>query len=228
MTWSDHLSFVEIASAFHRHDSRIESISMNLEAALLQMASLMKRRHDVHLDAATRLTPQPGIPISEEQVVVNEKLTELDRSIGRFSERCAANPALFPHMKCWMVDVAGKSEAAPLDKDPTAVADQLQALMDSGEAFAARHGSLMYTTRHLIESMNLKITDSGGGLGGWDLGVSCDDEEARKLCAALHLRFHSAISVGLMTVRRRFWGWRFKLLYNDSDAIRYLREHDTP
>src|SRR5271170_2883120 len=94
--------------------------AMNLDAALLQMAELMKLRHDVHLDASTRLTPQPGLPITPAHVVANEKLTELDRSISRFSERCAANPSLHPHMQCWMIDIAGKSEAAPLGNTESA------------------------------------------------------------------------------------------------------------
>jgi hypothetical protein len=199
---------------------------MNLDAALLQMAELMKLRHDVHLDASTRLTPQPGLPITQEHVVVNEKLAELDRSISRFAERCAANPTFHPHMQCWMVDIAGKSEAAPLDQAGS-VEDQLGALVTSGKDFAARHGSMMYTTREAIEALDLKITDSGGGLGGWDLGVPCDDTDAQRLCCMLHTRFHSAISVGLMTVRRRYWGWRFKLLYNVDDAMRYLRGRKT-
>lgn len=198
---------------------------MNLDAARKQMAELMVLRHDIHLDAATRLTPQPGneSPAYELTAAASEKLAELDRSIVRFSERCAANPELWPEMQQWMIDISGKSEAAPLDQKG-AIEEQLGALMSSGAEFAAKHGSLMYTVRHAIEALDLRITDCGGGLGAWDLGVPCDEADAQRLCSLLHLRFHSAISVGLMTVRRRYWGWRFKAIYNASDAIEYLRK----
>jgi len=202
---------------------------MKLHDALEQMAALMLRHDQLHLDAMIRHTPRPGLAPTPAMLKANEDLHEIDRQIARLAESSAANPILYPHMMCWMVDVSGFSDAAPAGTlgSPEATS-QLEELMTDPAAFAARHGSLMHTVRLVLEENGLTVTDSGGGGGQWDLGVPCDDATAAAVCNLLHARFTRAIESGVLVVRRRFWRWRFRQLYNVQAAREYLKGRQPP
>ena len=197
---------------------------MKLHTALDEMAALMVRHDQLHLDAMIRHTPRPGLAPTPAMQKASDDLHDIDRLIARLAESSAANPMLYPHMMCWMIDVSGRSEAAPAGAlgSPEATA-QLDELLTNPTAFAARQGSLMHTVRAALEEQRLTITDSGGGGGHWDLGVPCDDAMAAAVCNLLHVRFARAIESGVLIVRRRFWRWRFRQLCNVQAAREYLK-----
>ena len=197
---------------------------MKLHDALDEMATLMLRHDQLHHDAMIRHTPRPGLAPTPAMQKANDDLHDIDRSITKLAESSAANPMLYPHMMCWMIDINGRSEAAPAGPlgSPEATR-QLEELTTDPAAFAARNGSLMHSVRVALTEQGLVITDSGSGGGRWDLGVPCDDAMASAACQLLHIRFARAIESGVLVVRRRFWRWRFRQLYNVQAAIAYLK-----
>ncbi len=197
---------------------------MKLHVALRQMAELMVSHDRLHHDARIRFTPRPEGPASAAMQKADEAMHEISRQITELSERCAANPLLHAHMMCWMVDIVGQSDvsvAYPVGSPQAAKA--LQELTTDPAAFAARHGSLMSAVRGALEDQGLTITVNGGGGGRWDLGVPCDDVGAAAVCHLMHSRFGPAINAGIIVVRRRFWKWRFRQLFNVQDAMEYLK-----
>lgn len=197
---------------------------LKLYEALDQMAQLMLRHDKLHRDAVIRYTPRPEGPVTPAIQKINEQLHEIDRAINRLAECCAANPLLHPHMMCWMIDITGQSDAGDLGEVGSVQATKaINELVNKPSEFAARNGGLMLTVRTALEENGFKITDAGAGVGRWDLGVPCDDVGAMQVCHLLHARFHAAIKAEILTVRRRFWRWRFRQLYNTAAAVAYLK-----
>jgi hypothetical protein len=132
-------------------------------------------------------------------------------------------------MLCWIVDIDGKSDMTGVDKLSD---DEIQALaqkiIDTPGDFAAMNGGLMPQIRTAIETdIGLAIREIGSGGGIWHVGVPCDDTEALMLCHHLHVRFHRAIESGMLTIRKRFYRWRFRACFNPGAArLLIQREND--
>lgn len=187
--------------------------------ALIKLAHLMVESDQLHQEAIDKYPYVPGETPSPAAVALSDRLSALDRAMTRFSEQCAANPALTPHMLCWMVDIEGISDAS----STLGMYDVVDMFTDP-TAFAAKQGSMMLNIRTCLEQKGFKITDQGGGCGNWHLGVACDEETADAVCQLLFSSFSTAIESKMISVRRRFWKWRFKALYDAMQAYEYLEK----
>jgi hypothetical protein len=196
---------------------------MKLKDALTQMATLMVENDQLQREAISDHPYSPGTPVTPEVLQISERLSVLDRSITRFSERCAADPGLHPHMICWMVDIEGVSDASPTYPiTDAAMASHLVDMITDPTGFAAKQGSMMLNVRTCLEQNGFKILDHGGGCGQWHIGVPCDEALAELVSQLLFNTFGSAIESKMISVRRRFWRWRFKALYDASQAYEHL------
>lgn len=189
---------------------------MNLRDTLEQMARLMVQHDHLHYDAMIRHTPRPGATPTPAMQKAIDDLHNIDRCIARLAESSAADPLLYPHMVCWMVDITGSSDAAvpPLGVTPTDPRGST--------------GSLQFAVRQALDEHNLTYTDSGTGDDRWDISVHCNDGDVATTCHLMHTRFSKAIDSGLLRVRRRFWRWRFKALPSAPAAIAYLKNQTYP
>lgn len=196
---------------------------MKLDDALNRMATLMVENNQLQKVAMHDHPFSPGAPVTPEVLLISERLSALDKAITTFSECCAADPSLNPHMVCWMVDVEGVSDASPTYPITDAsLSSHLVDLVTDPKGFAAKQGSMMLNVRNCLEQHGVNITDHGAGCGQWHLGVPCDEKLAGEVCQLLFTTFSSAIESKMLAVRRRFWTWRFKSLYDAEKAYEYL------
>lgn len=140
---------------------------------------------------------------------------EADFTHREFLFSCAANPRLFPHLRCWMVDVCGRSEK---EHDP----EELKALWERMQADPAgtkpavktfvdeSGGGLLAQVSAVYHYLGLSIPDKGAGMGGWQIGAHCTTGEADMLCRVLETRFRSALTAGLIRLRRVPWSLKFE------------------
>jgi hypothetical protein len=139
-------------------------------------------------------------------------------AVKLFGDELAGMPQFRDELICWMVDVTGEGE--PSDESKREALRTLNFARLTGKA----GGNLASTIREWIaDKLYMQITDSGGGCGGWHMGVPCNEEQSRTLCKSLHSEFARAIDSGLIKVLCRFWGWRLPGLYNWDDAEKYAR-----
>jgi hypothetical protein len=140
---------------------------------------------------------------------------EADFTHREFLFSCAANPRLLPHMRCWMVDVCGKSEKEHsqeelqsiwkhLQDDPAGAKPAVKAFVDESG------GSLLASVAAVFHYLGLSIPDKGAGSGGWTIGAHCTQGEADMLCRVLETRFRSALAAGLIRLRRVPWSLKFE------------------
>ena len=190
---------------------------MTLPDALTKLANMMVESDQLHQEAIDKYPYVPGETPSPAAISLSDQLSVLDRAMTRFSERCAADPALNPHMLCWMIDIEGVSDASPT----LSMHDAVDMFTDP-TAFAAKQGSMMLNVRTCLEQKGFTITDQGGGCGNWHLGVACDEETSNAVCQLLFGSFGTAIESKMVSVRRRFWKWRFKALYDALQAYAYV------
>jgi hypothetical protein len=191
---------------------------MNAHDAKLRMAELMLEI----ADRQSRLV-ELAMRLGELDLLRDEELDRAHRDRDRFAEQCAADPALCQLLAgCWMIDVDG----GPLcERELPALSEQLS----DGEVpgFIDFVGSLTELSRRvydLVEELGMSITDSGCGPDGWSIGVPCDEIAAERLCRALYDRFEPEIGAGTLTVRKKFWGWRFAGLETPAKAARFWAE----
>ncbi len=121
-----------------------------------------------------------------------------------FMEMLAADPSMRPHLLCWMVDFSGSEEPAWVrsSKGPTP--------NEVVRAIYVKEGTIGPHVSRWLDKHQFLVSDSGSGVGGWDLGVPCDDKDAEKLCRLAHDELHDFLAADVLTVQLRFWGWRFK------------------
>jgi hypothetical protein len=163
-----------------------------------------------------------------------EKYNEIKHELNRYRDEVGAIPEMFDILEPWMVDVHGNSDINPesiikslnnesdvenfdvvLEKTTT------DKLLDG----IAQTGGLQKSVIDFVKLHGFKITDSGGGCGGWHIGVPCNESTARRLCTMIYTQFSKAIKAGLLRVDRHFWRWKLPGLANGQDAINYCEEH---
>jgi len=116
----------------------------------------------------------------------------------------AADPELRSHMTPWMMDFHGSQEPTWV-KEGRLPTEQEANLLLRGVAM-----DLAEVIHEWLNSHGFRVSDSGGGRGGWDLGVLCDDLEAVRLSALVQSELRRYIDAGLLNVQLKFWGWRFR------------------
>lgn len=189
---------------------------LTLNEARLVLAKNMVEREKVRQVAhvPTRAFDDPE-PDPVEVPRAQKRLKALESERKSFLNQMASDPTLRPHMWCWMVDISGKQEPAWVAEGRN---PQGQEFEDSVKA----KNLLSSDVRKVIEDAGFRITDSGSGCGGWDLGVPCNDEESRRLCDLLHTKFRDHIDADLLEVHLKFWGWHINGIRNVTDAEKLL------
>jgi len=146
-------------------------------------------------------------------------LFNIKREIRQAEEEVASFPRMKYCILPWMVDVCGNCCEVEVDSIERVSKD-----LDF-ENFINSCGSVAESVQNSIRSWGFKITDSGGGVGGWHVGVPCDDYHSEQLCSLLHKKFAYAIEKGYITVYKRFWGFKIKDLYNWDEVERWVSEN---
>jgi hypothetical protein len=157
-------------------------------------------------------------PLPKEAEEVLEQSKRLHHKVERYGKELASDPDFFDVMQQWMVDVVGccSEESCPTD-------EQLKEVLGTLDfrKFISERSGIAAAVQEYVESFDFVITDSGGGAGGWHIGVPCNENDCRKLCRLLHNRFGSAIKAGLIKVVRHFWQWRLPTLRNRDSLDRF-------
>lgn len=106
---------------------------------------------------------------------------ELVREYHRFLDRLAALPQIRPYMACWMIDFHG--DETPLwavqGREPNSNEELTKTI-------AGLVGQISNDVRDFIFEMNLRLTDSGSGTTGWDMGCPCEDGRITTVLEALY------------------------------------------
>jgi len=143
-------------------------------------------------------------------------LSEIEQEIKHAEEKVASYPQMKYCMLPWMVDVCGNCSEVDTNT-------MEQALEDLNiENFICKNGSIAESVQSAIRSWGFKITDRGGGVGGWHIGVPCDDHYSEQLCCLLHQKFKYAIEKEYITIYKRFWGFKIKDLYNWTEVEQWV------
>lgn len=127
----------------------------------------------------------------------------------------ASDAELRWHMTPWMVDFTGREPIG----DPEMGVDERK----MRQAILADFGVLPKRISDWLRAQGYQITDSGGGLSGWHLGVPCTDAEATQLCTLAHQEFRTFIESDLLAVQLWFRRWSFTRLRTYEDAKEFLR-----
>lgn len=133
----------------------------------------------------------------------------------RLLERYASDPALFPHMRFWMIDFGG-SEAS------MGAEGNLLPGISRDQAMRADHGGLPRRVSDWLEKRGFEVCDTGSGTGGWHIGVECSDEDAKRLCRMAHDELATEIAAGVLSIKLMFWGWGFPGLSHPEQATAFL------
>lgn len=183
-----------------------------------RMAVLMLRRNELFSGQAACTDP-----------TLNQQIGAIDLQMQRFSEICAGTPGVREHMWCWMIDVIGSDSGLEIRRGEgilpgtlTEVIPALAGYTGGKLEFESKTSSLMASVSAAVSGEGYFISDRGAGCSDWHLGVPCDAAACDRLCAFLHERFARAIACELLTIRPRFWGWRFKGLSNVAEAQVFL------
>jgi hypothetical protein len=113
--------------------------------------------------------------------------------------------------RCFMVDFLGTGAVVVPDGSigevlVEAEVDNLQAMIDRGG------GALAAEVRKFLSEEKHSISDIGGGVIGWHLGVHCSPGEAWLLMHRGRQRFAKALRNGLLDIRLN--PWSIKPYYN--------------
>lgn len=135
-----------------------------------------------------------------DHIIVNERVAVAERQLRRFGEELAAMPQFFDVLQCWMVEVNGFAEVSEITSQDFDLEDTLNRL-----------GGLAQAVQTFVLKHDFKVTSRSNGVGYWELGVFCSEQEARRLCSLLHDKFAKAIQSRQVQVTRKFWGWRWPL-----------------
>jgi len=150
--------------------------------------------------------------------LIQEGMTE---EIKRLGEQCAADPAIRDTLRGpWAIRISGTEPAS--SETMTAALKlkiDVRQMVETISALARR-------VRVLVERLDYKITDSSGGVGGWDMGFGfLSTERADALCDMLRERFALEFQAEVLTVSKQFTEWNFPELRNWEDAEGFLEKH---
>ncbi len=114
--------------------------------------------------------------------------------IEQLTAQVMVNSAMH-HVACFMVDFCGKDETTPQESD----------VANIGEFVLRLGGPLAQNISSFLARAGYVVTDSGGGVGGWHMGVHCTPGQAWQLYRDAYRLFKRAIAAGLLTVTIKPW-----------------------
>lgn len=178
-------------------------------AVARSLVSLNQARSAYHGELGGELHPEP------KRKELRKAYEKAQRGYEALLEELASDPIVRAEMTPWMIDFHGSGgphhEAMPL----TGPALRRAVQADVSE-FARK-------IRAWLDSQNANITDSGSGMGGWDLGALCDDAEAARICREAQIDLREYLDAGVLTIHLRFWGWRLRGVSDLESAEAVLR-----
>lgn len=188
---------------------------MDLQEATIAMAALMKGEADFYREHLERAQPETPEELRRHKKALKE-FEWLQSNTREFGNTLAANPNFFGVMESWKVVVKGTEGVA---KDSIVKAMKT----DDVDDLIERSGSLASLIKNHIKDKGLLICDMSAGEDGWDISIRCTEKKSRILCYDIHKNFCNAISIGLVSISRRFAGHCLPGLYNWDDAERFLK-----
>ncbi len=198
---------------------------MTIEEAYKKMYELMKKEMDHYykniqpiIDSAPYHIDKNGNHIGSSIEIPEEIKKEkeiLENNVKSFEKELAAYPHICPILEYWMVDIYGDYGEAG-EKEMEKVLNDLDF-----KSYIEAQGSIPSTIQKFIENQGFKITDRGGGVGGWNIGVPCNDGESNRLCCLLHDKFKNLIDKKYIKILKVFWGYRLPGLRNWNDVSEY-------
>jgi len=96
----------------------------------------------------------------------------------RLTAQVLGNPQFFRNARCWMVDINGTGRASQCEEEDLQKAlKDAEDPNDSVKKALEAQGPLVHAVHDFIRANNWNLTDSGGGVGGWHLGIHATSEE---------------------------------------------------
>lgn len=121
---------------------------------------------------------------------------QLSQAVEDAQIAIARHPRAFAQMRCFMVDFKGKSaEGAVREGDVEDVAAMVRRV----------GGSLASAVEMWLRTQPGKLTDRGGGEGGWYFGVHCTPDEAWRLARDGRTLFSKAMRANLLEIKITAW-----------------------
>jgi len=195
-----------------------------IQKAMVKFACLMKDESDYWKEHIARDKNDPtemvGTDWEDIPKEVKEEYEKKGRAIERYSQELMADPLFFDVLSVWMTDVTGNDLPE----------DFCEKIVKSGDFknipnALSESSNAVSTLRQAIKNWGFIITDSGGGCGGWHLGIPGTESESRAFCSMMHKHFGHWIQEGFITLRRKWWGKaRFSDIYNWPQAENFLEE----
>lgn len=179
---------------------------MNLFEAKLKMANLIVKAFNVENNEETK----------RNEAFYNE-LNSLRTDIKNFGEELASYPAIHQHLECWFVIIHGNGSLSE---------DEIARLIKGADVaeVAGSMAMLADKLKHDLDSAGWHISVSNSDANGWRMGISCNDEEALKLCSFLHEKYTTEIVAKVVKVQKQFNGYRFKELRTGPEAQAFVQK----
>ena len=140
------------------------------------------------------------VPQTTQDVLVHYDSLDDENERYRYVDFVMSIPSIFKKARPWCVDIFGKDDCDPESALESEVTPEALAEMQD------RQSSYPSEIRKMFDELEIPITESGGGCGGWHIGSVCTQDQADRLCAVFHKRFASAIEAGLLRAGRHWWG----------------------
>jgi hypothetical protein len=165
-------------------------------------------------EAKPKITPEVQARI--------DAMQKEDDALKKKLNRYAADPELRENMMPWMMDFHGGQEPEWV-KNRTLPPEFQSGDLQGGPSVRVSYAELPCKVRDVLEANGFKISDSGSGCGGWDLGVLCSDKDTAWLGGVIQAHFREYIEAGVLDVQLKFWGWRFREIRNLQGAEAFLK-----
>jgi hypothetical protein len=131
----------------------------------------------------------------------------------------AADPDLFIHIKCWLIDIYAHSELSDEDMktiqydetenlvppDGLDIKDYTHAILNKA---GGNIGHLIQNHLHSIGIHNYKIN---ANKKNWNISIHLSNESANFVCQSIFYKFSKSIKNGIFTVIRKPWYYEFEL-----------------
>lgn len=191
---------------------------MDKKEAYKKMALLMKKERDIFSEISNNGL---GVSISDMDNIneeIEKRLENAKYEIKSFGQELAADPQFSEEIISWMIDVEGQySESGDEDMKEALTSFDFKEYLDKSSVFA-------FAIQRELEQFGIKITDRGGSISHWHLGVPCNNKQADFVCEVLYRKFGKTIRSGYIKVKKKFWSHRLPRLYNNDDIDKFLSE----
>lgn len=165
---------------------------------------------------------------AEEDSEIRKQVEEVDRQIKRMFSYLCGIPEKFKHVVMWMVDVQAASTcgAGDVQKLMSQAADDGLEHSDAIRRTVAKIGGELYeNVSRTLERNGFRISDRGGGLSGWHVGVWCTSEDADRMVELIRREYKEEIENYVIALRRMPWSLGFKGLHFVDEILEYAKEH---